>query len=132
MPGANNWPFIAATPDISHLERRVGLQASLGSVTLLVAPTPDMYAVDVYAEVTTASAAGTVAAFVNYTDSTGAAQQTTATLILTVAGITAHLSARLCFWLASGDVTFGTTVAGLIGTPTYNVTARAERCWSSL
>lgn len=133
MPLGNNWPNTPpATPALSHLERRTGQLASLGAITLLTAPTPDLYAVDVYLECTAAGSAGTVLATVNYTDSNGAAAQVTGALVLTsAAALTAHLSLRVAFWVASGDITVTTTVTGAIGGPTYNFTARAERCWSS-
>lgn len=110
------------------MERRAAQLASLTAIALLVAPPPDMYAVDVYLDCGFAGAAGTVLATVSYMDSTGATSQVTGALVLTGVG---RLSIRLTFYVASGDITFTTTVAGAVGSPTYNVTARAERLWST-
>lgn len=120
--------FPAAPAPLSHLERRTAQLASLAAITLLAAPPPDLYAVDVYLDCSLGGAAGTVIATVSYTDSSGATSQVTGALVLTGIG---RLALRLSFFLASGDIAFTTTVAGAIGAPTYNVTARAERCWST-
>lgn len=117
---------------LSHTEQRTAQTASVGPITLLTAPPSDLYAFDVYLECTTAGSAGTVLATVSYTDHNGAATQLTGTLVLTSASAAvAHLSFRVCFWLASGDVTFSTTVAANVGGQ-YAVTARAARLTSSI
>lgn len=120
--------FPAAASPLSHLERRTAQLASLAAITLLAAPPSDLYAVDIYLDCSLGGSAGTVLATVSYTDSSGATSQVTGALVLTGIG---RLALRLSFFLASGDITFTTTVAGAIGSPAYNVTARAERCWST-
>lgn len=126
-----NWPTDPGS--LAHTARLVGQNASLGVTTLLSAPPPDLYFVDIYLECTTAGSAGTVLVTVNYTDSVGAASQLTTALVLTTsAPAVAHLAARVTLWLASGDITFTTTVAGVVGAPVYNVTVRAQRAPSTV
>lgn len=124
------WPSDPSA--LSKTVRLTGQSATLAATALLAAAPPDLYAVDVYIECTTAGAAGTVLVTVAYTDTNGVANQATGALVLTSATpLTAHLSQRIVFWLASGDVTFTSTVAGAIGGPIYAVTVRCCRLASN-
>jgi hypothetical protein len=129
---ANNWP--ANPADVyAHTTRFTGQLNSLATQTLLTAPPPDLYFVDIYLECPVAGAAGTVLVTVAYTDSLGVANQLTGAFALTSATpLTAHLAARLTLLVASGDITFTTTVAGAVGGPQYNITIRAQRAPSTV
>ena len=128
MPSA--WP--ADPGSLSKTVRLAAQSASLGSTGLLVGPPSDMYAVDVYLECTTAGSAGTVLVTVAYTDTNGVANQVTGALVLTSAApLTAHLAQRVVFWVASGDITFTSTVTGAVGSPIYAVTVRCARLAST-
>jgi hypothetical protein len=123
-----NWPLDPAAV-YAHTTKLTGQLASLGATTILTAPPPDMYFVDIYLECPFAGSAGTVLATLAYTDNAGAATQVTSALVLTGLG---RLSTRVAIVVASGNVSFTTTVAGAIGSPTYNIAARAERAISTV
>lgn len=125
---AGNWPADPAQL-YARTTKFAGQLASLGTTVLLAAPPPDMYHVDVYQECGLGGAAGTVLCTVSYTDNVGATTQATVTLALTGLG---HLATRFVIVVASGDITFTTTVVGAVGSPQYNVTARAQRAPSTV
>jgi hypothetical protein len=109
-----------ATPDLT------AQTASLGTQTLMTSPPAGLYEVTFFLECPTADggASGTVLATLGFTNRVGASTRATATLSLTATG-----SAETTFKVrvASGNLTYTTTVGGTIGTATYNVTAVAKR-----
>jgi hypothetical protein len=127
LPVATNGLLPYVNVLLSHTDRQTAQTASLAAITLLTAPVSDLYAVDIYLECTTAGA-GTVLATISFTDDTGAATVATAALVLTALG---RQSTRICFWLASGNISYTTTVAGLVAAQ-YACVVRAQRLWSSL
>lgn len=120
-------------PAASHTEFRQDQTASLAPILLLASPgVPDMYSIDFALECTVAGIAGTLSATAFYTDLSGAVSATTATMLLTgIAAPAGRLSQRISFRLVGGDISFGTTMVGIVGSPKYNVTASARRNWSN-
>src|SRR2546422_2009878 len=92
--------------------------ASIASTKLTDGLAPGTYLVVVTLAITTADALalGTVAVTVAYTDEAGATTQTIAALAVTTA---ARSRAIMLVSLASGDITYSTTVVGSLGTASY-------------
>lgn len=91
--------------------------ASIASTNLLVSPTPGLYRIDVVEEDTAAAAAGTLTTTFGWTSRSGAQTASPAgTLALT--GL-ADSDGSKVIYIASGNLTYLTTVAGVVGSPQY-------------
>lgn len=130
-----HWPHDdgPVSNDLSHTERLVAQTASLAPTVLLTAPpAPGLYDIDVFAECAVTSVAGTLAINLIYTGALGLVTWATPTMLLTTILLpTGRMSERFTVWVTGGDISFSTTVGGLIGAPQYNVAVRASRAWST-
>lgn len=102
---------------------RGGQTASIGSATWSTSPPAGMYQVDYHVSNLSAIAAGTVSLTIAFTDDVGATTRTTSNLSLTTTGRLTD-NAPWVIYVASGNITYSTTVTGASGTPNYAVRLR--------
>lgn len=123
------WPDVAGTPVVRvGAADLTGQTAAIGSTSIATAPGAGQYEVTVYALCTTASGSGTptLACTIGYTDNVGATTQTAFTgLSLSATGRTAP--APLSLRVASGNITYTTTITGASGSPQYALYIKAVR-----
>lgn len=101
-----------------------GQTAAIGSTNLAVSPTAGFYAVEVYVMCTTLSGSGspTLDVTVAWTDAVGA---TTATAITGFSlSATGRQGGRLPMLVASGNISYTTTINAAAGSPQYAISIR--------
>lgn len=99
--------------------------ASIGTTNISAAPTAGFYEIQFYLECTTAGTAGTVSATFAWTDDIGATSRVSGTLSLSVTGRLGFTDIlTLPIYVASGAVSYATTVVGALGSPAYRLRAR--------
>lgn len=89
-----------------------GQTATIGSIALLTAPAAGLYKVDIYMAKTTAGTSGTVTCTIGYTDPSSAATQVTSAITF---GSTGFISSIFLCEVASGNLTYATTVTANVG-----------------
>lgn len=101
-----------------------GQTAAIGSTALSNTPPAGLYAVEVYAACTTASGSGapTLDVTIGWTDVVGATTQSAVTALSLAA--TGRASGRVLAQVASGNITYSTTINAASGTPQYAVYIR--------
>lgn len=99
--------------------RLTAQSASIGATAFATEPSPGFYALGGLVQCTTAGTAGTVTLTLRWTDDAGATSAASAALTLAAVGRDAILMRPIR--IASGNVTYETTVAGATGNPRYAV-----------
>lgn len=103
----------------------IGATGAISSTTVIVLPDPGPYQVSVYVEVTVKSANGTITIIPAWADAVGAtSDSTTVTKSVTATG---RFYGTLPIEIASGSLTFTSTVTTFTGTYNVRVTAEALR-----
>lgn len=97
--------------------------AAIASTNLLTAPTPGLYRITADLSVLAAIAAGTVTLNLGWNNG---APQTRALINLLTLTALGPAPASTLIYVASGDVTYATVLAGVIGSPSYDLRLRAE------
>jgi hypothetical protein len=98
--------------------------AAIGSTTYLTSPTAGLYRVSYYLACTTADAtAGSITFDATATDDVGAVTNSSASRLLTATGRT---SGEFTMYVASGNLTYTTTVTGAVNSARYALRVRVE------
>lgn len=104
-----------------------GQTGSSGTLTVLTAPTPDLYDVDVYAEITGQPLNAFLQITVSWTDSAASENFGTDAISVGSGGAT-YIQARVVTRVASGNLTCHTTASGISGgTLHYNFYVSAKQ-----
>jgi hypothetical protein len=85
-----------------------------------------MYRIDYVLECTTGGTAGTVLVTFGWTDDVGATTRASTALTLAATGRLTD-NHPISIYVASGSVTYATTVAGALGSPVYALRARLTK-----
>lgn len=104
---------------------QTGKTAAIASTNLTNSTPAGLYRISYFLRCTTAdAAAGTISVSFVYTDDVGSTTDTSATVALTAT--TNRTQDSLVVYLASGNITYSTTLTGSIGSSQYQLRARAE------
>ena len=104
---------------------RTAQVAAITSTNLTNTTAAGLYRISYFLRCTTADAtAGGITASFTYTDDVGATTDTTAAIVLTAT--TSRVAGSFTAYLASGNITYLTTLTGIIGTSKYQLRARCE------
>lgn len=113
------------TPGDMGIVNATAQAAAIASTNLTNTTPAGLYRINYSLRCTTADVtAGTITASFTYTDDVGATTDTTAAIVLTAT--TSRQAGSFVVYLASGNITYLTTLTGIIGTSRYQLRARCE------
>ena len=116
---------VRAADKVLNSVRLTGQTAAIASTNFFGGNSGTQFRVQYYLETTTLDlAAGTIQVTISYTDDSGATSQSSAALILTALGRT---FGALPVLRASGNISYSTTLTGIIGASVYALSMSLER-----
>jgi len=129
--GNGAWGHLTAVPIIGWQSNVLNQSASQSTVTLASAPGAGFYRLVYYADLTTPCTTGsnTVSFQFNWTDAGSSRALQTGSFTLGAAQTTGHyIEGTFGLWVASGDVTYTSTVTGTCtsGTSSYDIHVTLE------